>query len=453
MYGNDMQGSVYKKILTQCKNKIDAFFCHNPQRMFENKKHCLDKYRQIIECILSENVIPFWLQQTIDKNYGGFTLNHSVSGILEGTVNKNLIGQARMLWFFARVSRTRFSNQQTIQAAHHGYSFITKRLWDKTHKGFFWEVDHTGRHVTVPFKHTLAQSFAIYALAEYTIAFNHPEAKEYIQQTYALLKEHLRDDIYGGYIECVDQNWRKLTENITLYENAHPGLKTFNTHIHLLEALLLYNRILPDTESKNDLRQLLDILKRMAESQTKLVCVSYFEQDWRPCPSYPQRVNYGHDLESLWLQEDAHAVLDIPLKSFLQNAHEKFCYVLRFGYDTKRGGVYDHGPLNKKANARSKVWWAQAETLVCSLKLYQLTGIPVYINCFEKTLKWITKHQIDWHRGEWYNRIDPLGKAQGRKAENWKTPYHNGRALIICDQLLTLLSQHGPQNRDDAIEK
>ncbi len=449
-----MQGTIYKKALIHFKNRVDTFLCHNPHKMFESKEHCLKEYREIIGRILTDNVIPFWLQKTVDSENGGFTLNHSLQGVPGGAANRTMVGQARMLWFFARASRTRFANSHLVLAAHHGYAFMMDHLWDPKHGGFFWEVDHTGRNVTGPFKHALAQSFGIYALGEYARTFEHEEATEFARQAYTLLTEHLRDRIYGGYLECVDRDWSTLTGTVTLYGDAQPDMKTFNTHIHLLEALLLYNKILPGPSVSRNIQQLLNVINGMAGGGAVPVSVSYFKQDWRPCGEpYSQRVNYGHELETIWLEIDAHAALDLPLTKFLQNAHERFCYVLRYGHDHKNGGLYDHGPFNKKANARHKVWWPQAEALLCTLKLYQLTGMSVYINCFAKTLTWITTHQIDWHGGEWFERINELGAACGVKASNWKTPYHNGRALILCDELLDFLLEYGPQQLEHEAKK
>jgi mannose/cellobiose epimerase-like protein (N-acyl-D-glucosamine 2-epimerase family) len=43
---------------------------------------------------------------------------------------------------------------------------------------------------------------------------------------------------------------------------------------------------------------------------------------------------------------------------------------------------------------------------------------------------------VDWRHGAWYERVHPNGRITGEKAGLWKTPYHNGRAMMICSQLL-----------------
>jgi mannobiose 2-epimerase len=56
-------------------------------------------------------------------------------------------------------------------------------------------------------------------------------------------------------------------------------------------------------------------------------------------------------------------------------------------------------------------------------------------------LEWIKKYQIDWEYGEWFEKIDKRDRPSGNKAGQWKTPYHNGRAIIECIQLLTHIDE------------
>ena len=50
--------------------------------------------------VLYENMLPFWYPQSIDKQHGGYRLNHDIQGVYQGDSPKYLVTQARMLWFF-----------------------------------------------------------------------------------------------------------------------------------------------------------------------------------------------------------------------------------------------------------------------------------------------------------------------------------------------------------------
>jgi mannose/cellobiose epimerase-like protein (N-acyl-D-glucosamine 2-epimerase family) len=82
----------------------------------------------------------------------------------------------------------------------------------------------------------------------------------------------------------------------------------------------------------------------------------------------------------------------------------------------------------------------QAEALVCALHLYRLTRKEAYFHCFRATLDWIDSQQADWQVGEWHRRVETNGTVSGSKTADtpgaWKTPYHNGRAIIRCLELL-----------------
>jgi mannobiose 2-epimerase len=111
---------------------------------------------------------------------------------------------------------------------------------------------------------------------------------------------------------------------------------------------------------------------------------------------------------------------------------------LKYGFDEQKGGFFNSGPFNQPATDRNKVWWAQAEALVASLRMHQLTGEQKYLDVFARTWDFIDKYMIDWQHGEWRDTITPDGQVRGNKASIWKAGYHGGRAII---ESLALLRQ------------
>src|SRR5882724_6883896 len=103
-----------------------------------------------------------------------------------------------------------------------------------------------------------------------------------------------------------------------------------------------------------------------------------------------------------------------------------------YGYDRSAGGFYDSGSFHGSADRREKVLWVQAEGLVAALQMYRLTGEEVYWNCFSQTLEWIAKYQANWEHGDWYEWLSSDGRPAALQDHIWKSPYHNGRAMIYC---------------------
>ncbi|MEJ2076677.1 MAG: AGE family epimerase/isomerase [Acidobacteriota bacterium] len=113
-----------------------------------------------------------------------------------------------------------------------------------------------------------------------------------------------------------------------------------------------------------------------------------------------------------------------------------FGYALDYGYARDQGGFFYTGGFGTPAGDRRKSWWVQAEGLVSALRMYRRTGDPIYRTVFEQTLAWIVKHQVDWKHGEWFSWIGMDGRPSGMKADPWKGPYHDGRAVLECLRLL-----------------
>ena len=113
---------------------------------------------------------------------------------------------------------------------------------------------------------------------------------------------------------------------------------------------------------------------------------------------------------------------------------------MQYGYDHEQGGFYYVGNFNEPADVRFKEWWTEAEGLVAFLYMYRLTGEPQYFTWFEQTLKWVDEHQVDWQYGDWHARVDENGIPNGGKAHAWKSPYHNGRAMLECLKVLKTLN-------------
>jgi mannobiose 2-epimerase len=169
-------------------------------------------------------------------------------------------------------------------------------------------------------------------------------------------------------------------------------------------------------------------------------CTDQYLENWEPLqgPNH-DRVSYGHDVENIWLLVEACKAAGISPSLSLDLYRTLFNYALQYGFDRRDGGFYDSGPLNGPADRHQKIWWVQAEGLVAALQMYGLTREQVYWRCFSQTLEWLVKRQVKWEHGDWYETIDQNGRASGLKAGPWKCPYHNGRAMLQCLDLLACL--------------
>lgn len=394
-----------------------------------------DRLQLGIERLLNENVVPFWFPEVVDPD-GGYRLNHDGDGQWQGPADKVLVVQARTLWFFSRLYNDGYGDEEHLQAAQHGFEFLRDKMWDPVFGGFFWSVNAAGQIATRPHKHLYGQAFALYALAEYIEATADTSAMRLAADAYDLIDEKAHDAEYGGYLEWFRRDWQPGPLS-GAYMATPPGGKLMNTHLHLMEAFTAYYQISGDERVRERLVELIFVQSNAVVRKKLGACTDKYQRDWTPILTPPHnRVSYGHDVENIWLLVEAHNVAGLPNGPLYDLYRQLMDYALEFGFDHQAGGFYHAGEFGTPADKQQKVFWVQAEGLVAALTMYHLTAELKYWQAFVKTYEWIVGHQVDWIHGDWHAMIDEHGTVRGAKANKWKSPYHNGRALLKSLQLL-----------------
>ena len=396
----------------------------------------LRQARSSLERILTQNIIPFWYPGVIDANDGGYRLNHDLQGRWRGPASKCLVTQARTLWFFSRLINSTYRIPDYLAAASQGYEFLRDRMWDRQFGGFYWEVDSPGHSAVRSEKQIYGQAFAIYALTEYATASGDSFAKNTASELFGLIETKAHDKRYGGYRDILQRDWTPLSAS-RMYDRV--PIKRMNTHLHLLEAITNFYSVTKDALARERLIELILINSNSVVRKDIGACTDRYLENWQPLtgPDY-QRISYGHDLENIWLLMKACKGAGIPENLLSDLYRSLFEYALQYGLDRKNGGFYDSGSFNSPADRLEKIWWVQAESLVAALEMYRLTREALYWDCFSLVLDWIVQQQVDWQHGDWHETIDRSGRPSGMKAGPWKGPYHNGRAMLLCLELLDL---------------
>lgn len=393
------------------------------------------RLQERLERILIENILPFWYPRTLDRENGGFLLNHDGAGKWLGPEDKTLISQARMTWFFARLARSPYGKPDHLYAAEHGLRFLADRLWDHENGGFFWSVKPDGTTPTLAEKHLVAQAYGLLALVELAAASATPIAETLATELFDLIESRAHDSENAGYGDCFAPDWSLLPAG---YENAMrtpTGVKTYLTHIHIMEAITGYYTLRPNILAATRIQELLIAqTMRFADAQTG-EGINWFRQDWKPLSD--GRVIepfYDHDLKAISVIHRACHVLGLPvtlLRPFLERV---FDTAVHAGFDRRRGGFYQ--PPQRAARPKDKEWWSQAEALTAALHMFGLTRREAHWSVFIRTLDWIETEQIDWKVGEWHAVVSADGRARGPKAWAWKAAFHNGRAMLDGIELL-----------------
>ena len=384
--------------------------------------------------LLVRNHLPFWRRVCDKPGVEGFDFNHDVAGRWLGPADRLVVGQARALWLFARLMRSPYAVSGDAAIAAHGYAYLTRRLWDPVHGGFFWEVSWRDHQPTKADKHLYGQAFGLYALSEYARATRAPEVRAWADRVAALIDQRLRVANIGNYREFLARDWSAPPATRRGYLGYRSDVRTQNTRIHLLEALTAHARVTATATARARLAEVL----RLVEGAARLAPVCYFRQ-LDPTSTTPAatEVSYGHDVETVHLLRSAREVLGLAGEPAFYD--RVLLDSFRLGEDAAQGGLYQEGSIGAAATRRDKVDWVEAEALLATCASYARSGRADHKALFLRTLAWVHGHQADWARGGWYDLIDPVGRPGGLKADAWSGGYHVGRALL--DGLVALTGQ------------
>jgi mannobiose 2-epimerase len=389
--------------------------------------------------ILQTSLVDFYLPACVDSAHGGY-FEVLRDGRFAPAGEKFVTLQARQLWFFSTLAREGIRKEAALEAARSGFEFLEKHLRDRRHGGYFAKVTDAGAPKD-PRKHVYLNAFALYGLVAYHRASGDPAALAAAKELFGVLEEKAYDRQHGGYVEFFSEDWRPITNPKELRYVGAIGTKTYNTHLHVLEALADLYRAWPDPRVRQRLGELL-LLNTTTFRHPDFPCnLDGWQPDWRRIET-PQnlRASYGHDVECVWLALDAARALGLP-PSLLRGWAEALCgYSLQFGYDRRHGGFYYTGPLGQPADDTKKEWWVQAEALVSMLEMYRLTGKRDYYDAFSRTLDFVERHQVAKEGGWWATRTADGSPRGSQRSSPWQGAYHNGRAMLRCARLLEELA-------------
>lgn len=375
---------------------------------------------------LKQNILPFWMNKTMDVEKGGYYGKISNDLMIEPNAPKGGILNSRILWTFSSAYRV-FADKRYLEAAKRAYQFLCDYIWDKEYGGVYWMVDDSGA-VIIDRKQAYNLAFAIYGLSEYYRVSGDEEALSMAKTVFYILERHYRDNVHGGYIEARSRDYSPI-EDLRLSDKDKNEAKSMNTHLHILEAYTNLFRVWKSNDLRAALSKLLTVVLDFIVDADKHRFQLFFNEAW---VSSADIVSYGHDIEGSWLLwESAEVLEDEALIQRTRSVSVKMAYeVLQHGVDKTYGGIYnekEHGNLDT-----DKHWWPQAEAVVGFINAYQLTCDDEFLNAAMKTWDFIKDCLVDKVHGEWFWRCDHSGKPymDEPKVEPWKCPYHNGRACM-----------------------
>lgn len=371
---------------------------------------------------LLENCLPFWLEHSQDKEYGGYFSCLNRDGSVYDT-DKFIWLQGREVWMFAMLYNNVEKNRQWLDCAIQGAEFLKKYGHDENWD-FYFSLDRKGNPLVQPYN-IFSNTFACMAFAQLAKATGNDE--------YALIARR----IFGRILERRSNpkgQWCK----------AYPGtrpMKDFALPMIICNMALEIEDILED---KSVLEQTIDTCLHEVFDvfyQPELGCMleNVSSVDGSPVDCFEGReINPGHDLEALWFMMN----LGVRRgdKALIEKCVEIALRVIERGWDKEFGGIYyfldAKGVPQQKLEWDQKLWWVHIESAIAMLKGYQLTGNEKCLEWFLKLDAYLWDNFKDKEYPEWFGYLNRRGEVLlPLKGGKWKGCFHVPRGLYQIWQL------------------
>jgi N-acylglucosamine 2-epimerase len=358
---------------------------------------------------LLQDVIPFWLENSLDKQNGGYFTCLNRDGKVYDT-DKFVWLQARQVWTFSTLYNQVDARPEWLEAARLGFDFLSEKGRDREGNWYF-ALDRRGRPLVQPYN-IFSDCFAAIGSAAYAKAAQNEKARDLAIESYRnILKRRERPK---GRFEKTIADHRPLInlalpmilcnvvqELAPFLPKGEPESQTNTTVRSLLEVFL---------DPKHGL-----IFEFRAPNGDKVDC---FEG---------RLINPGHGIEAMWFVLDA--AIRLGEQEWVDQAVEAILNTLDLAWDREFGGLYyfldidGHPPLQLEWN--QKLWWVHLETLVALTMAYKVTKSQGCWDWFEKIHNYTWKTFPDAEFGEWYGYADRRGEILlPLKGGKWKGCFH-----------------------------
>ena len=384
--------------------------------------------------VLTGNILPFWINNMVDRENGGFYGRIDGHGNLHAEAEKGGILNGRILWTFSAAYRV-LGKPEYLEMATRAKDYIIAHFIDREYGGTYWSLDCKGNPKDTK-KQFYAIGFMIYGLSEYVRATGDKEALDYAIQLFDCIEEHSLDVIYNGYIEACTREWGEIADmRLSDLDANYP--KSQNTHLHIIEPYANLYRVWKDERLEKALRNMINIFTdKILNPETNHLDL-FFEKDWTRGAGHLE--SYGHDIECSWLMHEAALVLGDA--EVLKKVEEIVPLVAK----ASEKGLNPDGSMIHEANLDTGHvdddlhWWVQAEAVVGFYNIYQHFGDESALDKSLQCWQYIKDNLIDYEGGEWYwsRRPDGTLNLDDDKAGFWKCPYHNGR---MCLEIIERIS-------------
>ena len=373
---------------------------------------------------LFKNVIPFWEQYSIDREYGGYLHYLDTKGNVIGS-DKAIWLQGRECWLFSKLYSSVSPEPRWLEYAKIGYDFIKRYGFDSSGKMYF-SVTREGMPLRMR-RYYFSEAFFIIACAEYSRASGDRQAMSTAKRLFAKTCE---------YYFNPDPNI--LPPKMDPYTRPMIGHAVPMILISTAQILRECNDYTAEYDEL--IEQLIDtIFSKFVKDEYRALLETVTPEGNIIDTPEGRTINPGHAIETSWFLMNE----GIYRNNF--SIIEKACDILSWsfdwGWDEKYSGLFSFVDLfhlpPEKMEWDMKYWWPHNELIYASLLAYHLTGKEKFENMFDIAHNYAFSKFADNENGEWFGYLHRDGSVALKvKGTMYKGAFHLPRQLLYTKQLL-----------------
>ena len=366
--------------------------------------------------ILTENILPFWLGDAIDRENGGIYTCLDREGKLYGT-DKSVWFQGRALWVFSKAYNCIEKRDEYLAAAENIYRFLPT-CTDEDGRMFF-TVTADGRELQKR-RYYFSETFAAIGCAEYYKATGREDVRKSAEKYFTVAYE-----CFSG----VRKNPPKINPDNLALKALSPVMIMLST-ASVMRSMKDEREAFYDSVCATCLGEILG-----GGFLTDCALLESVSLDGIAVDTPTGRiVNPGHSMEAAWfvmlegMRRGNRAVIDTAAKII--------DITLPLGWDKKHGGIIAFTDVAGKPPVQlewdMKLWWPQCETIIAARLAYLVTGEEKYLNLYNSVKDYADKYFLDTACGEWYGYLHyDNTPSTTLKGNIFKGPFHIPRLYMM----------------------
>ena len=387
--------------------------------------------RQKLSRELKENIIPFWIEHSIDTECGGYLTCLERDGQPYDT-EKQLWMQWREVYMFAALFNRLSPKDEYLKNALWGYDFLY-RYGRREDGGYHYLLDRQGRALSdyADGAEIFTGSFVAIACAELYRATG--------ETRFAKEAFHALD----YYHNAIAANSKPITDEMPVWSHlAHPMIE-----LNVLQTMRnAFGNHVSDQQISNCIAEIFTyqhpeygvfMENRLIDGSFDLSCQT------------GRFTNPGHPLEGLsFIMEEIRLRKgkdDTFVETYLTRSLDAVKKGFKYGWDAEQGGIWYFKDILGKPVAKHecmlKAWWPQNEAATAALRAYELSKDTDFLEMFQQIEDYSWKHHRDPEYPEWfaYTAVDGR-QIHSYKGSRFKGFFHIPRHLLDCMEICSRLS-------------